>query len=99
MKKVAILFSENLNDRKGAFNAVVNRVRYLMQIADFEIDVFLLQNYEPLLARTLRGTPKVEKVKDFSIDGKTVPVWWYDFSILDFILSVSYTQLTLPTIA
>ena len=86
MKKVAILFSESLNDRKGAFNAVVNRVRYLMQIADFEIDVFLLQNYEPLLARTLRGTPKVEKVKDFSIDGKTVPVWWYDFSILDFIL-------------
>ena len=86
MKKVAFLFSESLNDRKGAFNAVVNRVRYLMRIADFDIDVFLLQTYEPWLARTLRGTPKVEKVKEFSIDGKTVPVWWYDFSVLDFIL-------------
>ena len=61
-RKIAILFEDKLYNQRGRFNAIRNRIRYLSDIADFSIDVFLITTYDPWYVRILRGTKKVERV-------------------------------------
>ena len=85
-RKIAILFEDKLYNQRGRFNAIRNRIRYLSDIADFSIDVFLITTYDPWYVRILRGTKKVERVKQILLDGITYHVIWKKFSIIDYLL-------------
>ena len=84
--KIAIIFEDKLYNQRGRFNAIRNRIRYLSDIADFSIDVFLITSYDPWYVRILRGTKKVERVKQILLDGITYHVIWKKFSIIDYLL-------------
>lgn len=86
--KVAIIFNGDYQDQKGYFNSVRNRVKHLLQIADFTIDVYLMQVYEPYIVRLMRGTKKQNKVDEVFLDGMKYNIIWIPFSLIDYILRV-----------
>lgn len=85
-RKIAIIFEDKLYNQRGRFNAIRNRIRYLSDIADFSIDVFLITTFDPWYVRILRGTKKIERVNQIVLDGITYHVIWKRFSIIDYLL-------------
>lgn len=78
MKQIAVLFEGDINQRMGVFNAVINRVKHLQQIADYKIDVHMLQVYDGWLMRRLRHTQRVAfRPDDIDADGVKVHVTWF----------------------
>ena len=78
MKQIAILFEGDINRRLGVFNAVISRVKHLQQIADYKIDVHMLQVYDGWLMRLVRHTKKVPARPDeITADGVKVHVTWF----------------------
>ena len=78
MKQIAILFEGDINRRLGVFNAVISRVKYLQQIADYKIDVYMLQVYDGWLMRRVRHTQRVEfRPDEIDIDGIKVHITWF----------------------
>ena len=59
MKQIAVLFEGDINRRLGVFNAVINRVKHLEQIAEYKIDVHMFQVYDGWLMRQFRHIKKV----------------------------------------
>ena len=76
MKKLAIIVSESFNCLRGQANAELNRIKYLKQIADYQIDVFSFSIYEGWLVRKLRGTEYVATPKEKTIDGIKIHYRW-----------------------
>ena len=89
-KRIAIIFDENIYCQRGMFNAVRNRIKHLNDIADFDIDVYVIGRYEPWYIRKLRHTSKVEKVKSIELDGIKYNTLWYNFSLIDYLLDVKF---------
>ncbi len=78
MKQIAVLFEGDINRRLGVFNAVISRVRYLQQIADYKIDVYMLQVYDGWLMRRVRHTKRVAfRPDEIEADGVKVHVTWF----------------------
>ena len=78
MKQIAVLFEGDINRRLGVFNAVINRVKHLEQVADYKIDVYMLQVYDGWLMRRLRHSKKVPYRPDWiDADGVKVHVTWF----------------------
>ena len=78
MKQIAVLFEGDINRRLGVFNAVISRVRYLQQIADYKIDVYMLQVYDGWLMRRVRHTKRVDfRPDEIEADGVKVHVTWF----------------------
>lgn len=78
MKQIAVLFEGDINRRLGVFNAVISRVKHLQQIADYKIDVHMLQVYDGWLMRRVRHTRKVSHRPDeITADGVKVHVTWF----------------------
>ena len=78
MKHIAILFEGDINRRLGVFNAVINRVKHLEQVADYKIDVHMLQVYDGWLMRRVRHTKKVPyRPDEIEADGVRVHVTWF----------------------
>ena len=78
MKQIAVLFEGDINRRLGVFNAVINRVKYLQQIADYKIDVHMLQVYDGWLMRLVRHTKRVDfRPDEIEADGVKVHVTWF----------------------
>jgi glycosyltransferase involved in cell wall biosynthesis len=78
MKQIAVLFEGDINRRLGVFNAVISRVKYLQQIADYKIDVYMLQVYDGWLMRRLRHTKRVAfRPDEIDADGVRVHVTWF----------------------
>ena len=50
MKRIAVIFEGRLHEQKGVFNAVLNRVAHLRDIAPFAIDVHMIEGYDRGLA-------------------------------------------------
>lgn len=90
--KIAIISDGNIYNRKGQFNAVHNRIKYLKNIADYDIDVFLLSTYDTLISRLLRQSSKVPKVSTTEIDGIKYNIKWIRFSIIDYILFIKFKK-------
>lgn len=88
--KVLVLTSGNVYERRGFFNAVVCRTKYLREICDLEIDMLLLSTYEPWLVRTLRHTQKQTRPKQWEVDGICMHIDWFRFSLLDYLLNVKF---------
>ena len=78
MKQIAVLFEGDINRRLGVFNAVISRVKHLQQIADYKIDVHMLQVYDGWLMRRVRHSKKVSHRPDeIMADGVKVHITWF----------------------
>lgn len=78
MKQIAVIFEGDINRQHGMFNAVINRVKHLQQIADYKIDVHMLQIYDGWLMRRLRHSNKVDyRPDDIIADGVKVHITWF----------------------
>lgn len=78
MKQIAVLFEGDINRRLGVFNAVISRVKYLQQVADYKIDVYMLQVYDGWLMRRVRHSKRVPARPDeIEADGVKVHVTWF----------------------
>lgn len=88
MKKIAIIISDPLSDRKGQLNAELNRIRYLIDEKEFCVDVFNFSTYEGPLTRFLRKTEKLSIDSIIEIDGIKINCFWRRFSLIDYVLEV-----------
>ena len=78
MKQIAVLFEGDINRRLGVFNAVINRVKHLQQVANYKIDVYMFQVYDGWLMRRVRHSKKVSSRPDeITADGVRVHVTWF----------------------
>ncbi len=85
-KKVAVIVEASIYERKGLFNAVLNRCFYLKMIASYDIDVYLLSSYKGWLSSVLTKE-KIQKLPvRYDIDGVEYRILWRKKSIIDFIL-------------
>lgn len=85
-KRIAVIFEGNDEDRKGMFNAAVQRTVHLKKLLGYAPDVFMIQTYEPLPVRALDHTPKRMRKPSFEVSGLTVTNIWQRFSVLDYCL-------------
>ena len=86
MKKIAIITNTDFKNRKGEANAALNRIKYLKQIAMYDIDVYNLAVYEGFLVRFLRKSKKVERIQSLQVEGIEIKYFWSKFSLINFIL-------------
>jgi len=86
MKKIAIIFDGDLTSPKGRVNACLNRIKHLIDVANYDVDVFAVQSYENRLIRFLRKTKKRERLEELYVDGIKIKLLWIDFSLLDYLL-------------
>ena len=78
MKQIAILFEGDINRRLGVFNAVINRVKHLQQVADYKIDVYMLQVYDDWLMRRVRHSKKVDfRPAEIIVDDVKIHIVWF----------------------
>lgn len=87
-KRIAIIFEEDIYCQRGMFNAIRNRIKHLNDIADYQIDVYVISCFEPWYIRRLRHTAKKNKVHSIELDGIQYNVLWYNFTLIDYILKV-----------
>lgn len=84
MKRIAVIFEGRINERMGVFNAVLNRVWHLRQVADYDIDVHLIQVYDGAIMRRLRRSEPVgNRQRCVTIDGIDFHMHWYKRSWRD----------------
>lgn len=90
MKRIAIIFNGDIQDRKGYFNAVLERAKRLYARREYHVDVFCLAQYDHWIVRQLRHTKTSAKTPQIDIDGVPINLIWYPFSLLDYFLSVKF---------
>lgn len=94
MKRIAVVFEEEIFDQKGSFRAKLERCRQLMRQSGFETDVWCIQlryswiERRLLGKRTLNGVSEVELGCPDTIDfgGVTFRMLWLRYSIVDHFL-------------
>lgn len=94
-QKILILCIGNIYDRKGMFNAIINRASHLIDISPDEIDLVMLTSYSSWLVRRLRHTPIADRPNEIEIKGVKLRLLWYPFTFIDWLLS---TRLHFKTI-
>lgn len=75
--RIAILFDTYLNNRKGLFNAIMNRSRNLSEMPGVTIDMFCLQARPAGLNKFFRRASKRDYIDTFQEDDVTFKVIWY----------------------
>lgn len=85
MKKIAIIIDGDLTNRKGLVNASLSRIKHLRSIANYQIDVYAIQNYDGILVQRLRKTKKRNRIPSMLIDGIEVKLLWSKFSLINYI--------------
>lgn len=88
MKRILVLTTGDIYERRGMFNAVINRVKHLKSICSYEIDVLLISEYEPWYVRKLRHTKKTKYPQSVQIDGIDINIKWMRYFLLDYILQM-----------
>lgn len=86
--RVLILTTGNIYERRGFFNAVINRTKHLQEICDYDIDVLLLATYEPWLVRKLRHSKNNPRPQKYCIDDIMLRIDWSRFSLFDYVMNV-----------
>ena len=84
--KVLVISSGNIYERRGQFNAVVNRTKHLMLNSSWQVDMLLLSTYDPWIVRRRLHTQKHSRPESFEVDGVKMNIDWLKFSYLDYIL-------------
>lgn len=87
-KKIFVIGCGNPYDRKGLFNAMLGRTRMLLNSDEYNVEFYLIGDYEPWLVRKLRGTPKRERIESIIVDGVRIKMLWFKYSILDYICHI-----------
>ena len=85
--KIAVLFDTYLNNRKGLFNAIVNRTKHLMTVSDCIVDMFCLQARPGGLNRLFVKRCDQEYGSVLQTDGLTFHIKWYRRYLIEDILS------------
>lgn len=57
-KRIAVIFTGNILDRKGAINATLERIKFLKKTNQFELDVFWLYEYGNFLGKKILHYPQ-----------------------------------------
>lgn len=85
MKRIAVIFEGRLHEQKGVFNAVVQRVRHLREVADgCAIDVHMIEGYDRGLNRWLHGTRRIaDRPAVAHVDTVDVHMHWFCHSLMD----------------
>ncbi|MBO4475126.1 MAG: glycosyltransferase [Bacteroidales bacterium] len=94
MKRIAVVFEENVFDPKGTFRAKLERVRHLMKQGGLSVDVWCVQVRYTWIERLLLGKRSLGGVTEASLgrpetlvfDGITYHMLWLDYSIIDHFL-------------
>lgn len=99
MRKIAVIFEENIFDRKGAFNAKCARVRHLAELTGWKIDVYCIQLYQDAFVSSVLGhrcldIPGEGKVQEktlrkrnsVTLNGIRMNLIWKNYSIMDHLL-------------
>ena len=74
-KRIAVIVE--IQERLGVYNAVLNRVKHLRAIADYDIDVFIIFIYDTPIMRLMRGGRKLTARPGTLTDlGETMNLWW-----------------------
>ena len=86
MKKIAIIFEGDYRNPRGAFNATINRIKHLVDLNEFDIQVFMIIFDESFIFRKLRNTKKIECGDSIVYDGLKIRVLKAPYSLIDYIL-------------
>ncbi len=97
--RVAVIFEENIFDRKGSFNAKCARVRCLAELTGWKIDVYCIQLYQDAFVSSMLGRRALDisgegsipekdlrKRNAVTLNGITLNLVWKNYSILDHFL-------------
>ena len=87
-KRILVLTTGNIYERRGLFNAVMSRTRHLKEICDYEVDMLLLSTYRPWIVRLLCHTRKYARPNELEIEGVRIEVDWCRFSLFDYVMNV-----------
>lgn len=90
MKKVAIVFDGNIVNPKGKVNSIINRIRELKAISDFEIDVFTVQEYDTAPLRLLLRGKKTSRPDRITLGGVEMQVIWHKRYFIDWLMSMKF---------
>lgn len=88
MKKIAVILQGQFNDRKGMFNAAHNRVLHLKNIANYEIDVYMISFYPWGGMRLFSKEERVNHVEICELDGVQYRIKWVADPLVDYISEV-----------
>lgn len=94
-KKIAIFFESTGGGNYGAQNATIERIKHLMALGIYDVDVYMLQQYPRLLPRLLKRVKKIVKPNFVVVDGITIKILWYDFFLMDYLLEFKLGVLPL----
>ena len=94
MKRIAVVFEEDIFDQKGSFRAKLERCRQLKRQGGFETDVWCIQLHYTWVVRRLLGKRDLNGVSEAAMgcpetldfDGVTFRMLWLRYSILDHFL-------------
>lgn len=87
-KRILVLATGNIYERRGLFNAVIGRTKHLKEICDYEVDMLLLSTYKPWIVRKLRHTQKYARPNEWEIEGVHIRIDWCRFSLFDYVMNV-----------
>ena len=99
MRRVAVIFEENIFDRKGSFNAKCARIKHLAELTGWQIDAFCIQLYQDAFVSSLLGRRALDipgegdisekvlhKRGSVTLNGVKLNLIWKNYSILDHFL-------------
>ena len=77
-KRIAVIFEDFLHIQLGVFTAAINRAKHLAQVADYDIDVYMLEVYDGCIMQRLRRSHHVTERPDIvTRDGVTIHMIWF----------------------
>ncbi len=84
--KIAIIFTGDLNNRKGKFNNIYERISYLKKIKSLEIDVFLIQyNYSWLFKKFKKVN--VDLGCHAEMNGVFFNILWINLTLFEYLIT------------
>lgn len=85
-KRIAIVSTGDLQNRKGFVNAFINRAKHLIEISSNSVDVYMVCYHKNTLARIIKKEHKQLQDDKVIIEGVQINIIWIDFSLIDYIL-------------
>lgn len=85
--KIARIFTGDIDNRKGKFNNVIERIKHLQQVNEVESDIFIIQYKYTWLFRWFRNMPKKNEDKSATIDGIKLNILWVKFSLFEYLFT------------
>ena len=86
MKKIAMIFAGETDNIRGAFIASHNRIKNIVNLNKYEVDLYLIQPYRNFFIRFLTKKQKNKKSDYFEYDGLTYKNIWLNSTFTDYLL-------------